>query len=110
MADVTPPRPTHVELVVKSPSITDAADLRLSVPLRGTVRLIKEALQQAHPEHPAPSTQRLIFAGRLLQDNTQTADVLRQVPRHAPPPASHRTPPLPLARELACCMLHDASA
>ena len=79
-------RPERVSLIIKSPSIAESDSLRLQVPLNGTVRQIKEALQQQHPEHPAPSTQRLIFAGRLLQDSSNTADVLRQVraPRHTP--------------------------
>ena len=85
-------RPTRVQLIIKSPSNSLETDaLRLTVPLEGTVRTIKEALQQAHPEHPPPSTQRLIFAGRLLQDATPTADVLRQV----------RAPPTPLTSAYA---------
>ena len=43
----------------------------------------EEALSRSHPEHPLPSEQRLIFAGRLLVDGAQTADVLRQVWRCA---------------------------
>ena len=74
----------NVELIIKSPSrLEQEQPLRLSVPLEGTVRDIKEALSQTHPEHPLPSDQRLIFAGRLLVDGAQTADVLRQVWRCA---------------------------
>lgn len=70
----------NVQLIIKSPSKLETdAPLRLEVPLEGTIRDIKEALLQNHPEHPLPSEQRLIFAGRLLIDGAQTADVLRQV-------------------------------
>ena len=69
--------PTHATIVVKSPSNShaDSGDaLRLEVPLSGTVRDIKEQLMRMHPDSPPCSTQRLIFAGRLLQDGTSTAD------------------------------------
>ena len=73
----------NVELIIKSPSrLEQEQPLRLSVPLEGTVKDIKEALSRSHPEHPLPSEQRLIFAGRLLVDGAQTADVLRQVSVH----------------------------
>jgi len=68
----------HVDLVIKTPSSESEAPLRLSVSLDGTVRDIKERLRQQHPEHPPPSDQRLIFAGKLLADSLRTADVLRQ--------------------------------
>jgi hypothetical protein len=66
-----------VDLVIKTPSMTETP-LHLSIPLEGTVRDIKAALTAAHPEHPDIAEQRLIFAGRLLQDSAQTRDVLRQ--------------------------------
>ena len=74
--------PSHlVDLVIKTPSSESEAPLRLSVSLDGTIRDIKEHLRQQHPEHPPPSDQRLIFAGKLLTDSLRTADVLRQVRR-----------------------------
>ena len=74
-------RPSHeeVHLIIKSPSSEMDAPLRLSVSLHGTVGDIKECLMKQHPEHPHPSEQRLIFAGKLLADHFITADVLRQV-------------------------------
>jgi hypothetical protein len=74
----TQPPPTTVDLVIKDSYQLAAGDLRLTVPLAGTVRQIKAMISQAHPDQPAPATQRLIFAGRLLQDATSTAEVLRQ--------------------------------
>ena len=70
-----------VELLIKSPSSASAPEtpLRLTVPIEGTVRDIKQALTDAHPEHPQVHEQRLIFAGRLLQDSAPTSEVLRQV-------------------------------
>ena len=88
MADeVAEPPITHATLVIKTPtSNADAGGdvFRMSVPLAGTVRQIKEQLMREHPEHPPPPTQRLIFAGRLLQDSTPTSEVLRQVSARVP--------------------------
>ena len=41
----------NVELIIKSPSrLEQEQPLRLSVPLEGTVKDIKEALSRSHPE------------------------------------------------------------
>lgn len=72
-------QPSHVDLIIKTPSSLEQHDVRLTVPLDGTVGEIKAQICLAHPDKPAPATQRLIFAGRLLQDATSTAEVLRQV-------------------------------
>ena len=76
-------RPSSVQVVVKTPSSTEQ-DFRLEVSLAGTkVRDVKLLLQEQHPEHPAPDTQRLIFAGKLLTDDAPLdSDVLKQARRH----------------------------
>ena len=66
------------ELVIKSPSSATEEPLRLTVPVAGTVADIKRVLTTAHPEHPEVHEQRLIFAGRLLENGSKTSEVLRQ--------------------------------
>ena len=88
----------HVDLVIKEPSSATETPLRLSVPLDGTVRDIKVHLSRAHPEHPCPSDQRLIFAGKLLTDSSRTADVLKQV--GIPPRALRLSCPASAGRSL----------
>ena len=91
MTDDEPlPRPTHATIIFREPGSSNESSpesaLRLVVPLTGgKVSDIKAMLQRIHPDKPAPATQRLIFAGRLLQDATPIADVLRQVSRLEPP-------------------------
>jgi len=94
-----------VTIMIKNPNGSDH-DFCLEVPLADTcVRDVKRLLHEQHPEHPEPSTQRLIFAGKLLVDESLTADVLKQhdvshpqtfhlmTPRKAAPPMlpAHRT-------------------
>ena len=89
MTDDEPlPRPTHATIIFREPGSSNESSpesaLRLVVPLTGGKFPIA-MLQRIHPDKPAPATQRLIFAGRLLQDATPIADVLRQVSRLEPP-------------------------
>ena len=54
---------------------------------------VKRLLHEKHPEHPTPSEQRLIFAGKLLVDDSLTSDVLKQAclrPLRAQPPSVPR--------------------
>ena len=81
----TPSTPSHVALVIKSPTSEAEAPLRLSVSLDGTVGDIKERLTETHPDHPPPKDQRLIFAGKILTDNSRTADILKQVNQQCSP-------------------------
>ena len=68
-----------VQIMIKSPNGSDK-DFCLTMPLDDTrVRDVKRLLHEQHPEHPAPGDQRLIFAGKLLTDDSLTADVLKQV-------------------------------
>ena len=68
-----------VTIMIKNPNGSDQ-DFSLEVPLADTaIADVKRMLHEKHPEHPEPSTQRLIFAGKLLVDESLTADVLKQV-------------------------------
>ena len=65
-------------LVVRSPSLKTESDFKFRVKLDTTVSDIKAQLSRDHPEHPEPDTQRLIFAGQMLQDTRTAGDVLGQ--------------------------------
>lgn len=66
-----------VRIVIKNP--TQSTDHRLEAPLNSTVGDLKQKLSQQYVNNPAPSSQKLIFAGRLLQDEAILSDILRQV-------------------------------
>uniref|UniRef100_A0A7S0F422 Ubiquitin-like domain-containing protein n=1 Tax=Phaeocystis antarctica TaxID=33657 RepID=A0A7S0F422_9EUKA len=78
MDPASAPPNSMVTIMIKNPNGSDQ-DFSLEVPLADTcVRDVKRLLHEKHPEHPEPSTQRLIFAGKLLVDESLTADVLKQ--------------------------------
>ncbi len=91
-----------LSILVKSP--TDAPgtpDLALEFPRTAKVQDVKMALESAHPRHPSPSSQRLIHAGKLLQDNAALVDVLTgttpQVVHLVTPPTQAPTTATPAA-------------
>lgn len=70
-----------VTVVVKCPAVfkdfTD--DFTLHVPATESVLGLKEALLAGHPSRPAPPDQRLIFRGKILQDDTTVSALCEQV-------------------------------
>lgn len=60
----------HVRTVHQTGDATLAV---VVVGLRPTVRDLKGVISRAHPAHPAPDAQRLIMAGRVLDDEVALA-------------------------------------
>ena len=78
MEAASAPPNSMVTIMIKNPNGSDQ-DFSLEVPLADTaIADVKRMLHEKHPEHPEPATQRLIFAGKLLVDESLTADVLKQ--------------------------------
>ncbi len=73
---------SDVQLLIKSPSYNE--DFRLQLTLSATVKELKERIAQDHPSRPPVERQRLIFAGRLLQDTDVLKDILRLVRIYLP--------------------------
>ena len=106
MDPASAPPNSMVTIMIKNPNGSDQ-DFSLEVPLADTcVRDVKRLLHEKHPEHPEPSTQRLIFAGKLLVDESLTADVLKQV---SSPHATHTSSRCPLTPKDPCAAQHDVS-
>lgn len=56
----------------------DASDLNIdSAKLGWTVSQLKHHIRLVHPDQPSTAEQRLVYAGRLLQDHHRLSDVLR---------------------------------
>jgi len=64
----------EVNIILKNPS---GEDFSLRVPLSTSISDLKRKIATEHPEKPAFDRQRLIFAGRLLNDNELLSHVLR---------------------------------
>lgn len=64
-----------IKLNVKSP--TSVEDKCLTTTLSSTVREVKIQIQVEWPSHPSPQDQRLVYAGKLLEDGSVLQDVLR---------------------------------
>lgn len=80
--DRNPPRGgLGVVLVIRSPNLADA-DLRVSALWDWHVLRVKGAIAELCPGHPEPADQRLVYAGKLLQD-WQTLDQVLRYDEHA---------------------------
>lgn len=66
----------RVSLVIKNPSAR--TDFCLSFDLNASVGMLKAHLAESYPGNPAHASQKLIFAGRLLQDKDILRDVFAQ--------------------------------
>lgn len=64
-----------IKLNIKSPTALE--DKCLSSALDSTVLDVKKQILEEWPTHPSPKDQRLVYAGKLLEDDTILKDVLR---------------------------------
>ncbi len=64
-----------VKLNIKSAS--DSEDKELSSTLESTVFDLKKDIESKWPSHPAPKDQRLVYAGKMLENGSLLKDVLR---------------------------------
>ncbi|TRY62197.1 hypothetical protein TCAL_02113 [Tigriopus californicus] len=99
--------PGSVVLVVRSPNFADS-DLSVSAFWAWDVLRVKQAIAEACPGHPDPSEQRLVYAGKLLQD-WQTLEQVLRFDEHAlnytlhmvcRPPVPIQTSPIPLVTDV----------
>jgi hypothetical protein len=67
-----------IELVIKNANAR-IDDFRLEIALSETIRNLKQKLSESYPDNPPMSAQKLIFAGRLLQDDQNLQEILKQV-------------------------------
>lgn len=65
-----------VTLVVKAPN-QKVADQTVECALNWTVRKLKEHLARVYPSNPTENQQKIIYSGRLLQDDVTLKEVLR---------------------------------
>ena len=65
---------TAIKLNIKS---LDSDDQILSSDLNHSVKDVKLQIEREWESHPKPSDQRLVYAGKLLQDSSILEEVLR---------------------------------
>lgn len=58
-----------VELIIKNASCAADTEFRTTVPLASSVRELKEQLHRSHPSKPLVDEQKIIFAGKVLDDS-----------------------------------------
>eukprot|EP01114_Cavostelium_apophysatum_P007689 TRINITY_DN1983_c0_g1_i1.p1 TRINITY_DN1983_c0_g1~~TRINITY_DN1983_c0_g1_i1.p1 ORF type:complete len:291 (+),score=45.89 TRINITY_DN1983_c0_g1_i1:170-1042(+) len=66
-----------VQLVIKSPNPA-VGDFRLEIESINTIYQLKQQLSERYPSKPAVELQKLIFAGKLLKNESSIAEVLAQ--------------------------------
>ena len=64
-----------VKLSIRNPCLDEARDI--DAPLDWTVLQVKQDVEKNWPEHPSPTDQRLIYSGKLLDEESKLKDVLR---------------------------------
>ena len=67
----------EISIQVRSPSLDET--LNVQAKLSATVLSLKEAIFSIHPTHPIAENQRIIYSGKLLQDNEILSTVLKNV-------------------------------
>ncbi|XP_050396732.1 homocysteine-responsive endoplasmic reticulum-resident ubiquitin-like domain member 2 protein [Patella vulgata] len=67
-----------ITLIVKAPN-QRIADQNVECTLSWTIRKLKEHLQHVYPNKPKHNQQKLIYSGKLLEDNLTLKQVLRQI-------------------------------
>jgi len=66
----------NIKLRIKSPS-AQTGDMFLDASVHQDVRSVKLQICDIYPTHPAPEDQKLVYSGRLLQDDQKLEKVLR---------------------------------
>ena len=64
-----------IKLNIKSP--TSDEDKSLSTSLEATVKEVKCQIEKEWPSHPSPKDQRLVYAGKMLENHSILKEVLR---------------------------------
>jgi hypothetical protein len=66
----------EIKLRIKSPSAV-IPDIYVDVGMDDTILRVKELIRDDYPSHPVPGDQKLVYAGRLLQNQDLVRNVLR---------------------------------
>ncbi|XP_059362582.1 homocysteine-responsive endoplasmic reticulum-resident ubiquitin-like domain member 1 protein [Carassius carassius] len=74
-----------ISLVIKTPNQFHGDQLIEGVRVDWTVKDLKFHLSKVYPTNPAEKDQRLIYSGKLLQDNLLLSDVFSKVPSETKP-------------------------
>ena len=67
----------EVRLTVRTPSLANGKDVELLCELDWSVLRVKEEIEARFEHHPKPEDQRLVYAGKLLQNYDPLSGVLR---------------------------------
>jgi len=68
--------PETVELNIRSP-VSSLEDLRIVCPLEWRVSRVKEKISELFPGNPPPKGQKLVYAGKLLEDQERLQEFIR---------------------------------
>jgi len=67
----------NIELIIKNPS-SSSLDFKIQANLSDTIEQLKYQLFEKYPSNPRIEQQKLIFAGRLLKNESLLSEVLNQ--------------------------------
>jgi len=67
---------SEVSILIRHPA-SHINDVRIDCPISASVLYLKEEISKLYPDRPAPSNQKLFFAGKILSDQSILQDVLK---------------------------------
>jgi hypothetical protein len=67
----------NITVHVRSPSLQET--LEITVAQNASITVLKQEIQRVHPQHPLPDNQRIIYSGKLLDNENQIETLLKKV-------------------------------
>lgn len=71
---------SDIDIQVRSPSLNET--LIVTTKLNATVLSLKQSIEPVHPHHPTADNQRIIYSGKLLQDEELLCNIIKNVKLH----------------------------
>jgi homocysteine-responsive ER-resident protein 1 with ubiquitin-like domain len=68
---------SSVSLTIRTPTLNAGDDVTLSCHMDWSVLKVKQEIEKQFESHPRPEDQRLVYSGKLLDNNSVLEHVLR---------------------------------
>ncbi|KAI8393775.1 uncharacterized protein BYT42DRAFT_488343 [Radiomyces spectabilis] len=75
--DVNDPASAQQTVYIRSPTLSET--LTLTVPRDATLLSLKRIIQDNHPQKPSPANQRIIYSGKLLDDDVHLSAIFAKL-------------------------------
>ncbi|KAI8878927.1 hypothetical protein K501DRAFT_257791 [Backusella circina FSU 941] len=66
----------NITIHVRSPSLQETLEIKIAQ--NAFITVLKQEIQRVHPQHPLPEDQRIIYSGKLLDNENQIETLLKK--------------------------------